>query len=138
MTSYWMSLLTLAEMYNISKEITASIFRKEADEVCRYHRNIGRFLSHFTSSPIRHYVTFTTYSSSEGCSTALVVRLWLPTRVFGSTSVNHVRFKADHSSRKYISPCQSLFYHCSVLICYCVIVLTRWYIVTSFSWKLSV
>jgi len=103
-TSSWMSPLTLAELYNFSKELTASMIRTEADEVCRFHRNIGRFLSHFTtSSLIRHYVTSNTYNSSVGRAIALVVRLWLPTRVFRSVSVTHARFAADHSSLEHVS-----------------------------------
>jgi hypothetical protein len=129
-----MSPLTLAEMYNFSKELTASIFRAEEDEFYRFHRNIGRFLPHFrTSGPRKHYVTFNTYSSSIGRAIALVVRPWLPTRVFGSASVTHVKFEADHSSLEHIFPCQLLFHHC-----HCVIVLTRRHLVTPFSWEFSV
>jgi len=136
-TSSWMSPSASVEMYNFSKEVTASIFRTESDEFHRFHRKIGRFLSHFTSSLIRHYVTSNTHNSSVGRAIALVVRLWLPTRVFGSASVTHVRFAADHSSLEHMYPCQSLLHHCPLLIRHCVIVLTRCHIVTSFSWKLS-
>jgi hypothetical protein len=104
-----MSPLTLAETCNFSKELTASIFREEKNEFCRFHGNIGRFLPHFTtSSPIKHYVTFNTYSPSVGRAIALVVRPWLPRRVFGSASVIRVKFEAGHSSLVHVSPCQSL------------------------------